>query len=84
MSEYIKREDAKQVATSMYLEGQVSVQFCNAIHSKLDKVPSADVVEVVRCKDCKYNADGTCEYTEINVKDNDYCSYGERKEQEHE
>lgn len=45
MSDYIKREDAKQVATNMYLKGQVSVQFCNAIHSELNKKPSADVVE---------------------------------------
>ena len=47
-----------------------------------------DVVEVVRCKDCKHsyidiegnricNTDG---YTGIIVKDNDFCSCGERKE----
>lgn len=46
-------------------------------------VPTADVVEVVRCKDCKYfllhklacvypNHNGWCTV-------DDYCSYGERK-----
>ena len=33
--------------------------------------------EIVRCKDCKHNLGGTCEYSEINVIDDDYCSYGE-------
>ena len=48
---------------------------------------NADFVQVVRCKDCKHsyidiegnricNTDG---YTGIIVKDNDYCSYGERR-----
>lgn len=52
-------------------------------------VPTADVVEVVRCKDCKYwNDDGLCKKhsspivgaiygTEVN----DYCSEGKRKDQ---
>lgn len=52
--------------------------------------PTADVVAVVRCKDCKYNAfqqpNGTihchakrnliCEFR----NPDDFCSYGERKE----
>lgn len=41
----------------------------------------ADVVEVVRCKDCKhYDGGRFCYYTEITVLDNDYCSYGERRD----
>ena len=55
----------------------------------LINVPTADVVEVVRCKVCKYleidkghrhgkmclmrGSDGWC-------NDDDFCSYGERKE----
>ena len=68
--EYIKREDAIE----MVLE-------------PLNNIPSADVVEVVRCKDCIYNDGGWCgaqEYGTHHVEDDDYCSYGERKEQEHE
>jgi len=58
--------------------------------------PSADVVEVVRCKDCKYYhkdammpvhpmlGGGTvienhCDMSCMKLKDDDYCSYGERK-----
>ena len=48
----------------------------------LEQLPTADVVEVVRCKDCEYydnflcgrfNAYGT------SVEEDDYCSYGERR-----
>lgn len=55
----------------------------------LDEQPSADIVEVVRCKDCKHNYRRTtfnhgerdnpsCKYIKY-VRDNDfYCSFGER------
>ena len=59
--------------------------------SLIREAPTADVVEVVRCKDCVYwdgrGYDGRCEarknglireYTNYD----DFCSYGERKEQE--
>lgn len=49
-----------------------------------------DIVEVVRCKDCKYwqdNNDGypydLCAWREDETPDaDDYCSYGERNENE--
>ena len=47
--------------------------------------PSADVVPVVRCKNCKWNG-GTigqswCDFHEFTIlSDDDYCSYGERKD----
>ena len=55
--------------------------------------PTVDVVEVVRCKDCKwYDAD--CEICvlhsedgdtydcgcDVNMKPEDFCSYGERRD----
>lgn len=54
-------------------------------------VPAADVAPVVRCKDCKYGCkDGngrSCEgywyelsEYDVTVKDDDFCSYGERKD----
>lgn len=51
--------------------------------------PTADVVEVVRCKDCVYwdgrGYDGRCEASQNGLireytNYDDYCSYGERKE----
>ena len=56
--------------------------------SKIDSAPAADVVEVVRCKNCKFwDDDERCngiknglilEYT----NGYDYCSYGERSDDE--
>lgn len=52
--------------------------------------PTADVAEVVRCKDCRfchYNAESGlyhCRrrgYFSEEVQENDFCSYGEREEQ---
>ena len=57
----------------------------------IDDTPTADVVEIVRCKDCKFSVDyyndGDC-YCKIPTREmvwlgnnwNGYCSYGERKE----
>lgn len=49
------------------------------------EIPSADVVEVVRCKDCKeYNTYscaegfGWCEAWNLGKTDDQFCSYGER------
>lgn len=46
-------------------------------------IPSADVVEVVRCKDCKYHAEFSSKCNKLHLtpmRPNDYCSYGEREE----
>lgn len=61
----------------------------DSISDFIEEQPEVDVVEVVRCKDCRYYDEiyGSCagvwdigEYRTADVKDNDYCSYGERKE----
>ena len=45
----------------------------------VDKAPTIDAVEVVRCKDCKHRfQDSWCEY--VDDDDNFYCAIGERKE----
>lgn len=50
---------------------------------EIDEVPTADVVEVVRCKDCKYFKYGDyCTEDKMEhsqCRKNDFCSYGERK-----
>ena len=51
------------------------------IKSFADILVTNDVVQVVRCKDCtQYNGHRYCRYTELIVLDNDFCSYGERKD----
>ena len=44
----------------------------------LNEVADADVVPVVRCKNCKHWNNGDCYRIELTRPD-DYCSYGERK-----
>ena len=44
MSDYIKREDAIKALEGWKISGEMILEI----------VPSADVVEVVRCKDCKW------------------------------
>ena len=47
----------------------------------IEAQPTADVVEVVRCKDCKYHAEFSSKCNKLNLTPmwpNDYCSYGER------
>ena len=62
------------------------------VHDAIESVPDADVVEVVRCRDCIHNRDngGDCDRTIIlNEYDSteyrcaglEYCSYGERSEE---
>ena len=53
----------------------------------LEKAPAVDAVEVVRCKDCKHYGEYNCcwihsadvDGTPIFVRDDDFCSYGERR-----
>ena len=54
--------------------------------SKLKEAPAADVVEVVRCKDCKHlmfsDMYGECSQAHMGiVRPDDFCSYGERKDE---
>lgn len=57
-------------------------------YNAIKNAPKADVVEVVRCKDCKFylssnkQRTGCCEFDEDAMEKypSHYCSYGERKE----
>ena len=54
----------------------------NAVLDSIDAQPTADAVEVVRCKDCKHK-DGMPGQPNIvcwQMHDDDFCSYGERKD----
>ena len=66
-----------------------------AIIEDLTKFPAADVVEVVRCRECVHwkpigskagnsfsdmEYIGGCEFTKYCRRESDFCSYGERKE----
>lgn len=85
MSDYIKREDAiKAMARGI---GIPYTDFIEVAERCMDDIQNADVVEVVRCKDCKHikeehfniMPDGfSCELSGLMVEKEHYCSYGER------
>ena len=64
----------------------------------IEEAQSVDAVEVVRCKDCKWYKEGkylapnkfcyrlkdrSGEHIGYNFSDDDFCSYGERKDHEY-
>lgn len=59
--------------------------FCDSGESyspNMSKIPTDDVVEVVRCKDCKHykGEQSNCWLMRAKMQPTDYCSYGERSE----
>ena len=91
--EYIERDKAIEFIEQYtpHLEGETTLR---CVKTALENVPTADVVEVVRCKDCKHghrNGSGQlighyiCEYDQNGCLKSSahFCSYGERSENEH-
>lgn len=91
--EYIEREAAleKQIGVVVYDEGGWDANVRAVPVDAIENIPAADVVEVVRCKDCKHRGTDECVFhvkgepadEELLIKlDNDFCSYGERRDSE--
>ena len=74
MSKYIDREDLLK-----NLKRFAPEHLTPLIVSLIEKQPTADVVEVVRCKDCtEWDKDEyECSHW-YGFREDDYCSYGER------
>lgn len=76
MADLIDRQAAKDVIHKRL--GTMDL-FESRFNTDIDAIPAVDAVEVVRCKDCKYWAHGDCYRLELS-RPNDFCSYGERRE----
>ena len=62
----------------LYNHGALTESFIRCVENQ----PTADVVEVVRCKDCKHL--GVCATHLFHLKDpNSFCSHAERREEWH-
>ena len=81
--------DANAVDYENIMCSQAQLHWLNHI---IEKQPTVDAVEVVRCKDCIHrkhdtiNDEYVCNHDRgalIVVEDSDYCSCGERKENEY-
>ena len=70
-------------------EGEGGYYLAEDVIPDIDNAPTVDAVEVVRCKDCvdcyaaKMRSGGIyfyqCLRNDIEVKQDDFCSYGERR-----
>lgn len=81
MTDYINREDAIKAYAKAFNLADDCIEYASVI---LKDIPPADVIEVVRCKDCKYWKEllPVCERIHrAGWGVNDYCSYGERKDE---
>ena len=96
--EYIEREAIEYPYKTMSMWGLNSNECeaynkgVKAVEDYIANLPAADVVEVVRCKNCKYYdiEYGVCDFhsvepdayssgAKVEMAFNDFCSYGERK-----
>ena len=105
MSEYIEREKAVAIIEEKQKElcpvGQYGKHYVYGSDRKkydaweeiidaLENLPTADVVEVTFCKDCRYYQDAKvnekgfliCPASGMEITKTDYCSYGERMDKE--
>lgn len=91
MAEYITKKAAINAVESAPIE--LFQSEWEEIEEAIDAAPTADVVPVVRCKDCKWFVDNNggewygCKMFQVvritpedAPKPDDFCSYGERKD----
>ena len=88
MNDYISREAAIEILSDMRcgvscfdpLERAVYSALSQAI-SAINSVPAADVVEAIRCKDCKWKQGAECvRFADVRPFPDDFCSRAERRE----
>jgi hypothetical protein len=73
MSRYIDADKAKEKFSDALPIGR-------SIRQTIDEIPIEDVVEVVRCKDCRYYHTCSILWESKEPRENGYCSLGERRE----
>ena len=94
MSEYIEREALREELRNCCIvafDEKSGEPYVIDIPQLLRRTTvSADVAPVVHCRDCKYKAQAKvnkkgfliCPASGMEITDNDYCYYGERRESE--
>lgn len=68
-------------------EIQAGAAIASEFLAKARQAPAVDVVEVVRCKDCRFRKTRNCVFTSVDqygdlidlTENDDFCSNGERK-----
>lgn len=88
MARYIDADELELEYYGLSIHGTMAVKSVLPVFAELLKEQqTADVVDVVRCSECKYGKKATindkgfkiCPVSGMEITDNDYCSYGERR-----
>lgn len=54
MIEYITKEQAIDAVNDSFNDAMTAKEFWDLLPQRMNTIPAADVVEVVRCKDCRH------------------------------
>ena len=88
--EYIEREHVVDAVLDVYCDTPDIDLSCEKFEAAILKIPAADVVPVVRCKDCRLRGREECamfyrcECGEQHTweTDNDFCSWAKRRDRD--
>ena len=83
MADYIDRQKAIEAVTDLtniFVNNLPVMVYVTDVQDAIYSVPAEDVVEVVRCKDCKWSHPYQCAFVRTYIRKDDYCSRGERKD----
>lgn len=82
MANFIRREDALfALRKAERGASMTALTRLERAYAEIREMPAADVVPVVRCKDCIYNIDGMCFSrtsfkSAVAVEPDNFCSWG--------
>ena len=87
---YINKEDLRATINEVWerkyarCEWKTLYDLYRMCIRRINRAQVADVVQIVRCKDCKYFISGVCRHDlAMNLsRDDDFCSYGERRKED--
>lgn len=82
-NKYISYNAALRLACEMCGGGCTDIKECEVRDKLLADIPTANVREVILCKDCIFNTGANkCLYPDSIIRipsDDDFCSYGKRR-----
>lgn len=90
MARYIDTDNVKLKGICVFDQNLEILVPLSDVRKALQMTPTADAVEIVRCKDCIHRdpEDKKCDGTfqakcgMFQMDDNDFCSYGERRKED--
>lgn len=91
MPRYIDADKFVNIINSLNtVQGSLSAVYITDVIQALYTVPTADVQEVVRCKNCRFfdkydkveDFDGQCVVRDCETDKEEFCSYGSKRDDE--